>query len=107
MPGGLASFQNSRVKPRKATETADTDQITIGLTETLVRVANANRTYLSVRNLDSANPIFYGYPAHFGNLLTKGFQLKGGDAIDIESTQEIRAIGLGGSVLVCIDEGQG
>lgn len=104
---GLASFSNSRVKPRKATESANTKQITIATSETVVSLENQNRTYLSLRNLDMANVIFYGYPLQFGDLIAKGFQLKAGDAIDMESTQEIRAIAVGASVNVCIDEGQG
>lgn len=106
--GCLASFQNSRVKPRKATETAQTGTLSVPTaSEIQMRPANPNRTYLTIRNLDQANPVRYGYPAQFGTLATNGFLLKGGDAADLESTQEIRIIAFGAAVEVVWDEGSG
>lgn len=108
MPNCLASFQNSRIRPRNATTTAQTGSVTISnVTETTIRPANVNRTYMTLRNLDSTNPIRYGYPAQYGTLSVDGFLLKAGDAVDLESTEEIRAIASGGSVISCWDEGSG
>ena len=107
--GCLASFQNSRIRPRKATVYAITHQLTVAATptETVIHAANPNRTYLTLRNLDPTLNLQYGYPSQFGALLTQGFLLKAGDAVDLESTEEIRAIGIGGAVAVCYDEGSG
>lgn len=104
----LASFTNSRLKPRNATSVAQTFKVTIdNVVETTIRPANANRTYLTLRNDDAVNTILYGYPANFGNLLTQGFVLKFGDAVDIESLQEVKAIALVAPVIASIDEGSG
>lgn len=108
MGGCLASFQNSRIKPRNATVTAETGSVSVSnVVETTIRPANVNRTYMTLRNLDPTNPIRYGYPAQFGSLSLDGFLLKAGDAVDLESTEEVRAIASGGIVPTCWDEGSG
>lgn len=59
-----ASFPNSRVKPRAATQSANTYQVQLSdLTQPLVQVAvpNPNRTYIILKNLSSSTPLWYVY----------------------------------------------
>jgi hypothetical protein len=61
-----ASFPNSRIKPRAATAAAVTYQTTIGdLGDflTLIAPANANRTYIILKNNDLQNQFWYIYAA--------------------------------------------
>lgn len=101
MPIGpcLASFKNSRVYPRPATIAADTgifDTLAAGLGgspngNTIARPANDNRTYLSLRNESTTLAIRYGYEDRV-SLEFDGFLLLPGQAIDIESPQEIYTV---------------
>lgn len=106
----LASFQNSRIRPRSATEDATTDQVTIavGAPNTLVRAANPNRTYITLRNENtgSGEDIRYMYEDS-ANILTDGFLLKAGEAIDLESKEAIYAQAISAPVNMSIDEGEG
>ena len=58
----LASFPNSRIKPRPATSQAVTSHVSCAAgVATLVQIADPNRTYLNVRNLDSTTTVYLGY----------------------------------------------
>jgi hypothetical protein len=105
----LASFPNSRIKPRPATSQATTIQVTIpsgGLTATLVAAADPNRTYANLRNFSGAD-MYYGY-ANTINAST-GMLLKG-----LESEDDIAAPkniyvwqNSGAPITVGLDIGQG
>ena len=59
-----ASFPNSRVKPRAATQSANTYQIQLSdTTQPLTQVAtpNANRTYIMLKNLSTSTSLWYVY----------------------------------------------
>lgn len=104
-----ASFKNSRVASRKATTTAGTDEKTVlAAANTLIAPTNLNRTYLTLRNLDTTpnHDLRYDY---FDNplILTKGFLLKAGEAIDLESPQTVYGRATLADVLIDTDEGQG
>jgi hypothetical protein len=104
-----ASFKNSRVSTRKATTFADVEQITVNTgSNTLISAANPNRTYLTLRNENgtSGNDIRYDYFDN-PNILTEGFLLRAGEAVDLEATQDIYAQGVASSVVCSVDEGQG
>lgn len=105
----FSSFPNSRTAARKATATADTGALLVNGNagpNSLVRPANANRTYLTLRNT-GANPVRYGY-VNRGTLSLDGMLLNPNDAVDLESPQAIYVIGTGvpGSE-ISWDEGQG
>ena len=105
-----ASFKNSRIASRKPTTSADTDEgvIAAGPANTLVRPLNQNRTYLTLRSeaVTAGDDIRYDY---FDNpaILTEGFLLKAGEAVDLESPQAIYARAVANPVNYSIDEGQG
>ena len=59
-----ASFPNSRVKPRAATQSANTYQIQLSdVTQPLTQIAvpNANRTYIMLKNLSTSTSLWYVY----------------------------------------------
>lgn len=59
-----ASFPNSRVKPRAATQSANTYQVQIAdVTQPLTQIAipNANRTYILLKNLSTTTSLWYIY----------------------------------------------
>lgn len=60
----LASFPNSRVKPRPATQDANTYHVALDVDTnpvTLVAPPNANRTYIILKNLSDEGPFWYVY----------------------------------------------
>lgn len=101
----LASFPNSRIKPRAATRVAVTSEATVNLTKTKIAEADANRVYLTMRTLSTTSPIKYGYAevpgtppidAEMQFTLFPGTPSGKGDALaDVQSPQEIWAISLG------------
>lgn len=101
MPFGncFASFKNSRVFARPATVAADTNIFQTqdaGLGgspngNTIARPANDYRTYLQLRNESTTQSMRYGYEDRV-NLSTTGFLLKPGEAVIIESPQEIYTV---------------
>lgn len=103
----LASFQDSRQRPRKATTTAKTYQMNVPDTVTSIRPANANRTYLTLRNESLGVDMRYAYSA--ADLPGNGFLVRFGEAVDIESPQEIFAIStIAGQIIpISMDEGSG
>ena len=115
----LASFPNTRERPRRPTQTADTysvdaltsavgpfDTSTTEITEadigtqttngnTIAAPIDPDRTYLTLRNLDPLNSIVYGYK-DLADLDTEGMILKAGDSADLDAIDDpiyIRSIG--------------
>jgi hypothetical protein len=103
----LASFQDSRVKPRKATTTALTYTQVVPDVATSIRPANANRTYLTLRNESLGVDLRYAY--RLADLPLSGFLVRFGESVDIESPQEIFAVATiaGQTVPISMDEGSG
>lgn len=133
-PADLASFPNSRIRPRKATRAADTYHIlassdgTIGALDTtvtppqntdrgsittqgnvVVAEENENRTYLTLRNIDAERSVRYGYVDR-NTLADDGFELRAGDSVDLEAPTAIYVVGIATDnlqVRCCIDFGEG
>ena len=113
----LASFPNSRIKPRPATREATTDQFTIpSMVPTLILSFNENRTYFNLRNLAvSAQNLRYGFTPLGDegnppvNLATDGFTLEAGDLVaDEPSPQEIWVYNESlAPLIINVEEGQG
>jgi hypothetical protein len=60
----LASFPNSRIKPRPSTQAANTYQVTLdhlGNPITKIAFANLNRTYIALENLSQLVGMWYVY----------------------------------------------
>ncbi len=134
MPCGnkLASFPNTRERPRKPTLTADTGRVMVkqngdigtfdttnGVTvsdegkqttngNTIVKAYDQDRTYLTLRNVSPADAIVYGYRDR-ADLNNTGMILRAGDSVDIDSLDTIYARGISGSmdIDVRIDFGRG
>jgi hypothetical protein len=105
-----ASFKNSRVSTRAATTSTNVwrQPVALGPANTLVASPNANRTYITLRNenVGANDDIRYDYFDN-ANILTEGFLLKAGEAIDLETTQFIYAQAVTNPVTMSIDEGSG
>lgn len=104
-----ASFKNSRINPRSATQTANTSKVAVPtLVNTLVATVNTSRTYLTLRNENTlaGDDLRFDY---FDNaaILTEGFLLKASEAVDLESTQNIYCQAVTNAVTLSLDEGQG
>lgn len=106
----LASFKNSRVSTRQATSSADVKIVSIALgpANTLIAPANVNRTYVTVRNENSTSgqDLRYDYFDN-PNILTEGFLIKAGEAVDLENQSAIYAQAVAAIVTASVDEGQG
>ena len=108
----LASFPNSRIKPRPARTTGDTQILTLvgGGVVTTVAVANPNRVNLLLRNLSTTDSIYYGYdntidgsPGAQGGFLISPLQ-----SVLIDDPRDIFVFnGNVGTVNIDIDEGLG
>lgn len=106
----LASFPNSRIKPRDARTTGQTNIQTINAGVTLnVAPQNADRTDLIIRNLDSISSVFYGYVNTIdGSPANEGFELKPLESIEIQGTQDVFIHNPNaGPVNIVTDEGSG
>jgi|LauGreDrversion4_2_1035121.scaffolds.fasta_scaffold209309_4 hypothetical protein len=104
-----ASFKNSRVSTRQATTSANVEKITISnVANSLVAAANSLRTYITVRSeaTTAGDDIRYDYFDN-PNILTQGFLLKAGEAIDLEDQSAIYARAVANSVTASVDEGSG
>jgi len=104
-----ASFKNSRVSTRQATTSANVENITISnVANSLVAAANSLRTYITVRSeaTTAGDDIRYDYFDN-PNILTQGFLLKAGEAIDLEDQSAIYARAVANSVTASVDEGSG
>ena len=135
MPGiiqCLASFPNSRIRPRKPTASAITRGRTLepagtlgpvnpAVTEpveadedsqtvngnTVINARNLNRTYITIRNVDPSDAMAYGYEDTI-DLALDGMILRAGDSVDLESPQTIYGISLGiASINIRFDRGIG
>lgn len=107
----LASFPNSRIKPRPATAQSATDIITIpsGIA-TLIAPANVNRTELLLRNLSNNVDLYYGYNNSVDGTVgpSGGMLLKAFDSAKIVDPGNIYVFqSSGGSINIAIDEGEG
>lgn len=128
----LASFPNSRIRPRKPTESATTfgrtvePDGTIGAVDpgaaepvfadedsqtvngnTVVAARNLNRTYLTIRNVDPSESIAYAYDDTI-DITVDGMILRAGDSADLESPQTVYAVSLGAvAVNLRYDQGIG
>jgi len=106
----LASFPNSRIKPRPATTSSDTFSITVPTAvATLIAAANPNRTVLTIRNT-SPTDAYYGYDAGITVAPgpTSGFLLKGLDSVDIQDPGDVYVIQSSGvAIQIDVDAGQG
>lgn len=106
----LASFKNSRVSTRQATNFADVKPVSVdtGPANTLIASANVNRTYITLRieNTTSGQDMRYDY---FDNpsILTEGFLLKAGEAVDLENQSAIYGRAVTALISLSVDEGQG
>jgi hypothetical protein len=106
----LASFKNSRVSTRQATTSAGVTPVPIatGPGNTLVSPANTNRTYITLRseNTLAGDDLRYDY---FDNplMLTDGFLIKAGEAVDLENQSALYARAVTNVVNLSVDEGQG
>lgn len=104
----LASFPNSRIKPRppRSTGTAVIVAVPTGVA-TQILPSDANRTDLIVRNLDSVNTIWYGY-SNTVDGITVGFPLKPGEAQNVDGPQALFIYqNSGAPINVSYDIGQG
>ena len=104
-----ASFKNSRVSTRQATTSADVKEIVISnAANTLVASVNPNRTYITLRSGASTagDDLRYDY-FNNPNILTEGFLLKAGEAVDLENQSDIYARAVVNPVSASVDEGSG
>ena len=128
----LASFPNTRERPRKPTLTSDTKSVSVApqgstgsfvtsgvvilpsdegkittMGNTVVKASDSERTYITLRNVDAKDAIVYGYRDR-SDLNTTGMILRAGDSVDIDSLDTIFCRGLGvGSIDVRVDFGKG
>lgn len=104
----LASYPNSRVKPRPATSEGVVSVVSLNSsvgTNVMILPIDANRVIATLSN-PSNTDIRYDY-FNNNNILTEGFLLKAGCSIDIESKGEVYARSTGASVEVQLDIGRG
>lgn len=108
----LASFPNSRVKPRPVRSTGTTQIITIPAGPGVTQILNAdpNRVNVLIRNLDSALDLYYGYSNTINGSpgVNGGFELKPFDTANLDDPRPIYIYnGNGSPVNICLDIGQG
>jgi hypothetical protein len=135
----IGSFPNTRIRSRKPTKKAKTYKViaiwdnsagpidtTVEVTEamigqkttngnTIVSPASSEQTYLTLRNIDPSEPVFYSYvdigESDAIDLLDQGQLLRAGDSVDIEVTESVVLVRSASSVstdIDCrIDRGQG
>lgn len=103
----LASFPNSRIKPRAATRIATPGTRSLAFTDGVVSVlpANADRTYATLKNNSTTAGLTYCYGSA-ANIATDFFRLGAGQAIDLESPEEV-FVKPDADLEISIEEGQG
>lgn len=102
----LASLPTSRVKPRPATRTSNTDELTIAsAAPASIFPENPDRTVLTIFNRGS-NEIRYQY-RNAATILATGFPLLPGASVDLESPEEIFMQAVGADSTLGYDEGNG
>ena len=104
----LASFPNSRIKPRPARTAGVTPIVSLpDSLVTLIAAANIDRTSIMVRNLDASVTMKYGYASDI-NAADKGFSLKAGETVSLDDPGDIYGYQTsGGAILMSYDEGVG
>lgn len=108
MLNSLASYPNSRVKPRPATSEGVISVVELEAStgsNVMILPIDANRVIATLSNPSTVD-IRYDYFDNV-NILTEGFLLKAGCSIDIESKGEVYAISTGSVVEVQLDIGRG
>lgn len=108
----LASFPNSRVKPRPVRTTGTTRIVSIpgGSVVTQILAADSNRVNVLIRNLDSSLDLYYGYSPTIDNNVgvNGGFELKPFDTANLDDPRPIYIFNANpGAVLIALDIGQG
>ena len=133
----LASFPNTRERPRKPTQSSSTYQVdalvaaagpvdptAITITSanigqqtqngnTILAAPNSDRTYLTLRNLSPSENLVYSYKpvgeADDPNMDDNGMILRAGDSADLEDIDSVYYVrSLGAADVDCrIDEGEG
>ncbi len=104
-----ASFKNSRVSTRQATTSANVyEGVVLSASNTLIAAANPNRTYVTIRSeaTTAGDDLRYDYFDN-PNIITQGFLLKAGEAIDLENQSDIYARAVSNPVSISVDEGSG
>lgn len=102
----LASFPNSRIKPRAATRVCEIYQVSIPAnTPTLVSDANDDRTYITIYNQSSSAPLRYSRGSST-NIDTEGFYLSAERAVDLEGPQSLY-VWSPSAIIISVDEGVG
>jgi hypothetical protein len=107
----LASFPNSRIKTRNPTSAEFTPIVTLppGVA-TMVQPIDLNRTFLTLRNLDSSQQCFYGFAATIdGTVANGGFLIEPLEAANgIPTTQAVWVFNPGPLAMnVALDYGDG
>ena len=86
----LASFPNSRIKPRPATRESITGEVDIPAHEaTIVRSSSEERTYLSIYNQSDKTSLRYVRGDNPVGIETNGFLLGADRGIDLEGPQAL------------------
>jgi hypothetical protein len=105
----LASFPNSRIKPRPARSAGVTVILSVpsGAPATLIVPANVDRTSVLVRNIDPATDGWYGYTAGVDGV-TEGELLKAGEPVTLDDQGDIYFYqNSGAPIKISYDEGVG
>lgn len=107
----LASFPNSRIKPRPARTTGDTDIVEIpNNVTTKILDADPNRVNALLRNLSSNFPIYYGYDNSVNSSVgeTGGMLVAPLDSVVIDDPRDVYVFqNSGGPINISLDVGQG
>jgi hypothetical protein len=108
----LASFPNSRIKPRPVRTTGTTQIVSVpgGGVATQILPADANRVNVLIRNLDSSRDLYYGYSPNVDNNVgvNGGFELKPFDTANLDDPRPIYIYNANPTaVLISLDIGQG
>jgi hypothetical protein len=103
----LASFPNSRIKPRSATQFSIIDRQNVNADTTVeLRPLAADRTVCTIGNQSTNTDLLY-IRGDGTDIVTKGYILKAGQAIDLEGPESIWVRPIGNPVLVTYDDGRG
>ena len=102
----LASFPNSRIKPRPATRVRATDDLLVtSAVPVSIAPATPDRTSLTLFNR-GAFDLRYQYATNV-NILVDGFVLPSLSSVDLDSPEEVFAQAIGTDTTVSLDDGIG
>lgn len=94
----------SLVEPIRVTPTDTT--VSVLITSTVVKAANAGRKLLILKNLDATNPVFVSLDGDAADTDDMELAAKEGIVLDVAVPMtEIRAIATGGTVKLYVSEG--